>query len=300
MSQYNSIPISQLIPGAQILATDVFPATDTTDLSQSPSGTTKKYTVQQMQEFLLAEFNGDNLRSALYCTTANLTANYSNGTAGVGARLINSGALGVLTVDGNIVIAGDRILVPYQTSSFQNGIYEVTDAGDVGTPWVLTRVTDFDGSTLGEILQGMFIYVVFGSVNALTCWIVTSTSFPTVGTSPIVFQKQTNPITEAWVESGVNTQMVVNTGYTVTAGSTYTLPALASPGEWIEINSHTGSFTITQNAGQKISFSGFPDTTTGVAGSIASASSNASIKLRCSETNASWIVVSAVGTFTII
>lgn len=300
MSQYNSIPISQLIPGSQVLATDVFPATDVTDLSQSSSGTTKKYTILQMQEYLLNEFNGDNLRSALYATTGNLVSNYTNGTAGVGARLVNAGALATLVVDGNIVLAGDRILVPYQSSSFQNGVYQVIDAGDVGTPWVLERVTDFDGSILGEILTGMFIYVVFGSANALTCWLVTSQSFPTVGTTPIVFQKQTNPIMEAWTTSGVNTQMVVNTGYTVTANATFTLPVLASPGEWIELNGANGLFTIAQNAGQVISFAGYPDTTVGVGGSISTPLFHSCIKIRCNNANTSWVVVSSVGLFTII
>jgi hypothetical protein len=303
MSQYNSGPISQLQPGAAVLATDIFPATDITDLSQSSSGTTKKYSVLQLQAYLLNEFNGDNLKSALYATTGNLTAAYDNGPNddGVGATLVNTGALGQLTVDGFITISGDRILVASQTSSLQNGVYEVTDAGDVGTPWVLTRVTDFDGSTLGEIFQGMFIYVVFGSVNALTCWIVTSTSFPTVGTSPIVFQKQTNPITEAWVNVGSPTvQLAVNTGYSVQGGvtSTMTLPVLSAVGEFIEINaSSPATFIIAQNAGQIIRFGGIGGTTIGVTGTLTNTLFFSAIKLRCIVANTEWMVVSSTGTF---
>jgi len=52
MGDYNSTPISQLPPGSVTLATDLYPATDVTDETESPSGTTKKYAVGQLQTFL--------------------------------------------------------------------------------------------------------------------------------------------------------------------------------------------------------------------------------------------------------
>ena len=48
MSQYNSEPITQLTPGLTVKLTDVYPAVDVTDLTQSPSGSTHKYTVSQL------------------------------------------------------------------------------------------------------------------------------------------------------------------------------------------------------------------------------------------------------------
>lgn len=52
MSYYNSTPITQLTPGTASKITDVFAAVDTTDTTQSPSGTTKKYTLAQIQNYL--------------------------------------------------------------------------------------------------------------------------------------------------------------------------------------------------------------------------------------------------------
>ena len=66
---------------------------------------------------------------------------YSNGTSGVGATLTATTA-GVFTHDVlyNFSV-GDIILVKNQTSTFQNGIYEITTLGNDSTEWVLTRHT---------------------------------------------------------------------------------------------------------------------------------------------------------------
>ena len=49
-------------------------------------------------------------------TTANLTATYNNGIAGVGATLTNSGAQAAFAVDGYSSSVNDRILVKNQTN----------------------------------------------------------------------------------------------------------------------------------------------------------------------------------------
>lgn len=48
----NAIPITGLTAGTAVLATDVYPAVDTTDFTQAPTGTTKKYTIAQLQTFM--------------------------------------------------------------------------------------------------------------------------------------------------------------------------------------------------------------------------------------------------------
>lgn len=53
MSQYDSLPITQLQPGTTLADDDVFPAVDVSDLTESPSGTTKKYTMLDVQEYIL-------------------------------------------------------------------------------------------------------------------------------------------------------------------------------------------------------------------------------------------------------
>ena len=63
-------------------------------------------------------------------STANLTATYSNGTAGVGATLTNSSTQAALTLDGVTLVVADRVLIKDQTTAAQNGIYvETTEIG---------------------------------------------------------------------------------------------------------------------------------------------------------------------------
>ena len=54
MSQYQSQPISQWPLGSEILSTNVFTSTDTTNLTQSPAGSTFKYTMAQLLAFVEA------------------------------------------------------------------------------------------------------------------------------------------------------------------------------------------------------------------------------------------------------
>ncbi|MFQ2789955.1 tail fiber domain-containing protein [Aeromonas caviae] len=80
-------------------------------------------------------------------TTANLSAAYANGNAGVGATLTNNSTLAALAIDGVTVTAGMRVLVKNQTAAAQNGIYTVTKAGSATEAWVLTRTPGCDTST---------------------------------------------------------------------------------------------------------------------------------------------------------
>lgn len=128
---------------------------------------------------------GLNIHAAsLAATTTALTATYSNGTAGVGATLTNSGTQAAFVVDGVTPIVGDRILVKNQATAAQNGIYTVTNTGSVSTNWVLTRATDFD--TAIEIAGGDFTFVDTGTTLANTGW-VTSAEVTTVGTDAVSF-----------------------------------------------------------------------------------------------------------------
>lgn len=302
MSQYNSKPITQLIPGTAVLATDVYPAVDITDLSQSSSGTTKKYSISQLQRFIVNEFTGSNKETVRAATTGNLTANYQNGTSGVGATLVNAGALGAFTADGQSMVSGERVLVSFQTSSFENGIYVVTDAGDVGTPWVLTRATDFDGSALGEIVQGDFVGVLFGNLYETTFWFVTSTTPVVIGTDPITFQQQIPTTANAWVNQTTTPSiMAVNTGYTSAAGATlivYVLPTTAAVGDWVEITAKdSGQYAINTGTGVVIDFDNIqttPGPSTAMASTLATGNN---IKLVCIEANLRWTVTSWTGNF---
>jgi hypothetical protein len=75
-------------------------------------------------------------------------------------------------LDGITYIVSDRILLTAQTSEVDNGIYTITDLGSAGTPYILTRATDFDASD--EVFNGRFINVSEGDLRTGTKWIVTS------------------------------------------------------------------------------------------------------------------------------
>jgi hypothetical protein len=127
--------------------------------------------------------------SVQYATAAALPSyTYDNGTSGIGAT-ITANANGALTIDGGSPAATQRVLIKDETAGNNpyNGIYVVTDAGGVGTPFILTRATDFDnGSPSGEI-PGAFTFVEQGSTNADSGWVCTTNNPVTVGTTPIVF-----------------------------------------------------------------------------------------------------------------
>jgi hypothetical protein len=116
------------------------------------------------------------LDSAAAATTANLAATYvagstdANGGTGVGATL-TAVANGALVVDGYAASTGDRILVNNQLDAKQNGVYSVTNPGSALAPWVLTRATDFDDHVVNQVKQGVYIFVLNGTLNAGTGWI---------------------------------------------------------------------------------------------------------------------------------
>jgi hypothetical protein len=122
-----------------------------------------------------------------YATASALPANTSNGI-GVGGTL-TANANGALTVDGNLVLAGQRILVKDESLQAKNGVYTVTQPGTGSTPYILTRAIDYDtsGSGTNEVDAGDFILAISGTVNANTAW-VQQTALPiTVGTTPLSF-----------------------------------------------------------------------------------------------------------------
>ena len=120
-------------------------------------------------------------RSCKIATTANLSATYNNGTAGVGATLTNSGTQGTLTLDSTAANLNDRVLVKDQTDATQNGIYTVTNVGGASTNWVLTRATPEDQPA--ELSGGAFVFVEEGVLNANNGYTFTHTGQPTFGTT---------------------------------------------------------------------------------------------------------------------
>jgi len=128
-----------------------------------------------------------NFNSPVYtATTGNLTANYSNGTAGVGATLTAT-TNGALQVDGEFPLYLDRVLVWQQTSAIQNGVYKVDVVGDSVTPYRLIRSEDSDNTPSGEIRYGDYTLILSGDTNGGKGFICNTVGTVVVGTTPITF-----------------------------------------------------------------------------------------------------------------
>lgn len=183
-------------------------STDMFAIDQNGTNLSFKITVAMLETY----FNALYLNQAGACrlaTTANLTATYNNGTAGVGATLTNAGAMAALQLDGVSAAVGDRILVKDQSTTFQNGIYIVTAIGSGASNWVLTRATDFN--TPSQITAGDQVTVAFGTINTKTQWLQTAV-VATIGTDPITFA-------ESVFINLQTTNLLLNTGGAIRANT---------------------------------------------------------------------------------
>lgn len=204
------VPITSFPAGSIVLSTDVYPAVDTTDHSQSSSGTTKKYTIQQLSSYFNTSITSNRI-SCVVVSTTNLSSTYNNGSSGIGATLTASSS-GAFIVDGVTVSLNSRVLVSAQTSTLQNGIYSLTNAGSVSTSWVLTRTTDFD--TPSTVQEGTLVAISEGTVNNATLWIETGQGPFTIGTTPIIFTNASASVDGIvpLSKGGTNANLTANNG----------------------------------------------------------------------------------------
>lgn len=93
-------------------------------------------------------------------TTAALNTTY----AGTPNFTLTCNVNGAISIDGISLILNDRVLVKDQAVATENGIYYVTQVGTAGTPYILTRATDYD--TSAEIGSGDYTFVTEGTINA--------------------------------------------------------------------------------------------------------------------------------------
>ena len=172
----------------------------------------------------------------LATTTALAAYTYDNGSSGVGAT-ITANANGALSIDSVLTVAGNRVLVKNETSTNEpyNGVYTVTQVGSAGTPFILTRATDFDtaGSGVDQIDAGDFFLITAGTVNANTSW-VQQTPLPiTVGTTAIVFSQF----------GAAGTTYTAGTGLTL-AGTVFSITNTAVAATSYGSASAVGTFTV--------------------------------------------------------
>jgi phage-related tail fiber protein len=112
------------------------------------------------------------------------TVTYTNGTAGVGAKLTLQNPLTQAMLDGDpdALTVGARIIVAGQSNQAINGIYTYSTSTE------LIRATDFDEPA--EVAGGDFVFVTHGTIGANTGWVLSEkvTSISSTG-SPFIFQQ---------------------------------------------------------------------------------------------------------------
>lgn len=110
---------------------------------------------------------------------------------------------GLQTIDGVVLVAGDRVLVKDQAAGAENGIY-VAAAG----AWA--RATDADIGT--KLNAGALVPVEAGTVNADTIWMLKTDGAIIIGATPIAFQWAggLNAPTQA---AGDNSAKIANTAF---------------------------------------------------------------------------------------
>ena len=182
-----SIPISQLTNGGLPNGNIEIPATNPLNTTQSINGTTFKYILADILQYILIAQGFTTYTSCRVATTAALTTTYANGVAGVGATLTNAGAQVALSIDGVTLALNDRVLIKNQINTFENGIYVVTNLGSLTSNWVLTRATDYNEPA--EIVYLGVVAITQGTQNGSLVFQENSPGPFVIGTSPITFQQ---------------------------------------------------------------------------------------------------------------
>lgn len=209
-------------------------------------------TALSVKNYIDSVLSGFNVKDACYvATTGNLNTTYNNGVSGVGATLTEN-VNGALSLDGQSPSVGQRVLVKDQLTTYENGIYVVTDAGSAGTPYILTRSTDFD--TSAEITAGSITFIQDGATLENTSWIETE-NVPSVGSSPILFQQFSASYPLSLGNGGTGASLIASDGGLVYSNSS-SLAILAGTATARQIPL-SGS-----NAAPSWSTAVYPDTTT--------------------------------------
>ncbi|MHB8520738.1 MAG: hypothetical protein ACYDH9_08260, partial [Limisphaerales bacterium] len=113
------------------------------------------------------------------------------------ATVLTMSANGALTIDGVVMGLNDRLGVLYEGtgasapnlggSSANNGLFYVSQAGDAGSPAILTRTADADESA--ELTAGDEVFVDRGTVNGGSQWALLTMGTITVGTTAMQWTK---------------------------------------------------------------------------------------------------------------
>ena len=250
----------------------------TVTVTQDPTASLQLSTKQYVDNQVATVSNTTFHTASAAATTANLTATYNNGTAGVGATLTNSGAQAAFAVDGYTASLNDRILVKDQTTGAQNGIYTVTTLGSGSTNWVLTRATDFNtvGTGPNYIETGASTFVNGGTTWGSTSWVMNTTGTITVGSTSLVWVQTsssgniavTAPITKTGNTIGLGTVGVANGGTGLTSLTSYAVLYAASTSSVGQISPSTTGYPLLSTGASTAPAFGQLSLTAGVTGTL--------------------------------
>jgi hypothetical protein len=175
----------------------------------------------------------------------NLSADYDNGTAGVGATLTNNSTQAALVIDGVTLSTNDRVLIYEQTDATQNGVYTVTNTGSASTNWVLTRSTDTDSyapSDPNSFGKGDAFFVLEGAAGAGELYVMNTEGTITFGTTNITFTQ----VAATAVYSAGNGITLTGTVFAADAGTGVTVDGSGiNIGQAVETSSDVTFNTVT-------------------------------------------------------
>jgi len=250
----------------------------TVTVTQDPVSALQLSTKQYVDGQVASVSNTTYHTAAAAATTANLTATYNNGTAGVGATLTNSGAQAAFAVDGYTASLNDRILVKDMTTAAYNGIYTVTAVGSGATNWVLTRATDFNtvGTGPNYIETGAGVFVSGGTTWGSTSWVMNTTGTITVGSTSLVWVQTSSagnftvsaPITKTGNTIGLGTVGVANGGTGLTTLTAYGLLYAATTSSVGQISPSTTGYPLLSTGASSAPAFGQLSLTAGVTGTL--------------------------------
>lgn len=157
------------------------------------------------------------------------------------ASTVNVATLnGLLTIDGVVTAAGDRVLLTAQTSGVDNGIY-VVDTGD----W--DRAQDCDGSL--DLVFGSLVKVNAGTANS-GFWYVTTTTDPIiVGSTSIAFAIASSvlAVISAFMQTMLDDTTAAQARATLLIETETTVASSATPDIWTG-SGHSIDYTGTATA----------------------------------------------------
>lgn len=179
-------------------------------------------------------------------TAAALAANtYANGALGVGATLTGNANGALAAVDGVTLVLNDRLLVKDEATAANNGLYKVTQVGTVGTPYILTRVTDAD--IAAELLNAA-VFAEEGTTNSDSAFVGTADAPITVGTTALPFVKFSSTVVYTFDQGLLLTGSSVTVELDTAAGAQTAGAGGGSSGLEFDVNTAAGKLRAAVNA----------------------------------------------------